>query len=230
MDKVDRDARGQSTLDAHKVIGDFTESAVQSYFEASGFSMTRFGVEHIFPQWTDVIVEDAHADPRKRGTFEAFAQQQDFSRFLRSFPDFVAIRTAPGPDGVREIFPVEVKFRTERVFSGEDRPLHTIRLSRESVAGYKCHWPSTLLVVVCYHARSMIGTRVRKLKEVSDSRVPIKESGYRRSWFYNVAHHGFRRLWDFEQGWFDAALGAETVARVITFADQVAQREGLSME
>jgi len=192
--------------------------------------MFRFGVEHIFPDWAGVIADDAYADRKVRGASDIFEQQQNLTKFLRSFPDFVAIRTAPSETGVREIFPVEVKFRTERVFPAAARPSHFIRLSDDSVAGYGKHWPSTLLVVVCYHARTMIATRIDKLKKVPDSQVPIKASDYRKSWLYDIARNGFRSLWDFEQGYFDADLAAETVAGVIAFADLVAQRDDLSLE
>ncbi len=91
-------------------------------------------------------------------------------------------------------------------------------------------WPSTLLVVVCHRARTMIATRVDRLTRVSDSRVPIEASDYRKSWLYNVARDGFRPLWDFEQGYFDFDLGAETVGDVIAFADLAAQRDDLALE
>lgn len=229
MNGINQLQRRLPALEENKLVGTFAENAVRDYFEASGFTMCRFGVEHVFPEWAEVIAEDAHADPQMRGTLDTFAQQQNLSRFLRSFPDFVAIRTVPSRNGVREIFPVEVKFRTERVFPGKGRPLQAVRLSDDSVAGYKEHWPSTLLVVVCYRNRTMLGTRVGKLAKIPDSRVPIRDSGHRRSWFYNIAGNGFRPLWDFEQGCFDPVLGARTVAEVITFADQARQREGLAL-
>jgi len=125
--------------------------------------MFRFGVEHIFPDWAGVIAEDAYADRKIRGTSDSFEQQQDLTKFLRSFPDFMAIRTAPSETGIREIFPVEVKFRTEQVFSRAGRQSHFIRLSNDSVAGYRKHWPSTLLVVVCHRAQTMIATRIDRL-------------------------------------------------------------------
>ena len=75
----------------------------------------------------------------------------------------------------------------------------------------------------------MIGTRVGKLAKIPDSWVPIRDSGHRRSWLYDIAGNGFRPLWDFEQGCFDAVLGAQTVADVIAAADQLRQREDLAL-
>ena len=230
MNEGSRTQGRRLTLEENKQVGDFTENAVCAYFEASGFSMSRFGVEHIFPDWAGVIADDAYADRKLRGTPDIFEQQQDLTKFLRSFPDFMAIRTAPSGTGTREIFPVEVKFRTEQVFPRLGRQSHFIRLSNDSVAGYRKHWPSTLLVVVCYRARTMIATRIDKLTDVPDSRVPIKASDYRKSWLYNSARNGFRPLWDFEQGYFDFDLGAETVGDVIAFADLAAQRDDLALE
>lgn len=230
MDEGSRIQGRRLTLEENKQVGDFTENAVCAYFEASGFSMFRFGVEHIFPDWAGVIADDAYADRKVRGTRDVFKQQQHLTRFLRSFPDFMAIRTAPGETGIREIFPVEVKFRTEQVFPRAGRQSHYIRLSNDSVAGYRKHWPSTLLVVVCYRARTIIATRIVNLTEAPDSQVPIKDSGYRKSWFHNSARNGFRPLWDFEQGYFDFDLGTETVGDVIAFADLAAQRDDLALE
>ena len=76
----------------------------------------------------------------------------------------------------------------------------------------------------------MIATRIDRLTKVPDSGVPIKESDYRKSWLYNSARNGFRPLWEFEQGYFDFDLGAETVDDVIAFADVAAQRDDLALE
>lgn len=194
MDKTSQIQRRRLTLEENKQIGDFTEDAVCAYFEASGFSMFRFGVEHIFPDWAGVIADDAYADRKVRGASDIFEQQQNLTKFLRSFPDFVAIRTAPSETGVREIFPVEVKFRTERVFPAAARPSHFIRLSDDSVAGYGKHWPSTLLVVVCYHARTMIATRIDKLKKVPDSQVLSRRPTTARAGFTTSRAMGSARF------------------------------------
>jgi hypothetical protein len=218
------------TLEDSKLLGDFAEDVVCKYFEASGFSMTRFGVEHIFPKWLNEIQEASDALLNQRQSRIAHEQQQEFVRFLRGFPDFVAIRKEPDEQGSREIFPVEVKFRTERKFDGYGGLMTAIRLSQESVKRYKDYWPSTLLVVVCYHDRTMIATRASKPRERPDGRVPIRDSGWRQSWFYNVKESGFLPIWTLKQGYFDAEQGHAAVAEIIGWADLVKNRENLIVE
>lgn len=210
-------------LETNKVIGDFVEKTIRDYFEESGFYMTPFGVEQIFGCLAPVILNDRYSDPSQRGDETTFTNQWDLARFLRSFPDFVAIRAASGKNGVREIFPVEVKFRVERCFGPPDDRITTVRLSDERLMSYQSHWPSTLLVVVGYHSRSIIGTRVRKLVRLPDHRVPIGDRPSRRSWFYDIKSCQFRPLWKSEQGWFCEERGRLAAEKIIKHVDEVRQ-------
>lgn len=220
-------------LEDARLLGDFTEDVVKRLFEDSGFHMERFGVEHLFGEHLAEIQEQFEARRDDRVSIEAFDEQQEFTRFLRCFPDFVAIRKEKDARGVREIFPVEVKFRTEREFHDPDRPgeqpMSAIRLSTDSVSLYQEYWPSTLLVVVLYRARTVVATRVKKLRQVPDGRVQARGSGG-RDWFFNVESHWFRPLWKFDQGYYDEARCKEAVAQIVAWAGEVTEREHLSVD
>lgn len=220
-------AMPRTDLEEEKLLGDFTEDVIKGLFEESGFHMERFGIEHLFNERLAEIHEQFEARRYERVSKDAFEAQQEFVGFLRCFPDFVAIRKERNADGIREIFPVEVKFRTEREFEDLDRPgsrLSTIRLSTNSVALYQQYWPSTLLVVVLYRARTIIGTRVKKLKQVPDGRIQARGiSG--GDWLYNVEEHCFRPLWKFQQGYYDEARCRQAAEQVATWAAEVRQRD-----
>ncbi|MCB8882890.1 hypothetical protein ACELLULO517_21770 [Acidisoma cellulosilytica] len=211
----------RAVFEDDKLIGEFAEEAIRAYFEASGFTMHRMGIEHLLPGTIDALHEDLLPDPRVAGHKDAMDQNLELVARLRFLPDFLAISRDLNARGVRDIFPVEVKFRTERDFSADGLTLRTVRLSRKSVAAYRDLWPTTLLVVVCYRGRRIIGTRVRKLVEIPDGRVSIRDSLWRGSWFYSIRSCEFLELPRFRQGCFDADGAKVIVDEVITFAEEV---------
>ena len=225
-------AASPARLEDAKLLGDFTEEVVERLFEDSGFHMERFGVEHLFARRLAEVQEQFEARRHDRVSADAFEEQQAFVGFLRCFPDFVTIRKEPDAQGAREVFPVGVKFRTERVFPDPDRPgrdaMRAIRLSTESVSLYQHYWPSTLLVIVLYGARTIIGTRVRKLRRIPDGRVPLHGGG--RDWFFNTESHWLRPLWRFDQGYYDEARCRAAVGEIVAWADEVKGRERLVVD
>ena len=82
----------QKGLEEEKLLGDYTENVVKRLFEASGFHMERFGVEHLFNKRLSEVREEFAARRDDRVSRESFEEQQEFVRFLRCFPDFEAIR------------------------------------------------------------------------------------------------------------------------------------------
>jgi hypothetical protein len=213
--------RREDEFEDDKLIGEFAEAVVKALFEASGFVMYRFGIEHLLPAVIGALHEFHLPDPAVASDERATNLKLDLIARLRYSPDFLAISAEPNASGVRDIFPVEVKFRTERDFSNGGAVLRTLRFSREGIAAYRSQWPTTLLVVVCYRAQKMIGTRVCKLREVSDARVAMRDSVWRGSWFYNVRSCDFQELARFRQGWFDAQEVNDAVNEIISFAEEV---------
>lgn len=81
------------------LVGEYAEEAVCRLFERSEYVIVPFGIERVFERHLDIIRS-------LRGS--------NFIDFLRSFPDFIAIRTVTEQDRCNEMFALEIKFRHER--------------------------------------------------------------------------------------------------------------------
>lgn len=221
----------RDVLEDNKLIGEFVEEAVCRYFQDCGFEMIRFGVEHFFPEsLLDLIRNDVGA-ALWPGQYEKTANKQlAFTEFLRSHPDFIAVHEGLYGKKIPGVFPVEVKFRTERIFPGNRRPLRTIRLSNARVEAYRTYWPSTILVVVCYKSKSLIATRIDKLPKTRDGRVPIAAYPGRGSWFYDIDSSDFRPLSSFCENVFDVERERAMVSEIVSFADEVRAEACLQRE
>jgi len=225
------DLNAMEFLEDNKLLGDFTENAIKKYFEKSGFEMVRFGVEHFLKQpLLDFVYDSINANWPHQYRDNVGTIQDSFTRFLRGHPDFIAIRPDFYGKGLPGIFPVEVKFRTERVFLGKGNPLHTVRLSKQHIETYSKYWPSTLVVVVCYKAKTILATRLKKLEEKPDFRVPIEAHDRRASWFYDLKQFEFHPLWSFKEDIFDADLGRKTALDIVKWADEVKTRNRLAID
>ena len=177
------------------LVGEYAEEAVCRLFEHSGYVIVPFGIERVFERHLDIIRS-------VRGS--------TFIDFLRSFPDFVAIRTATEQDRCNEMFALEIKFRHERTLvNGEI----AVRLSTDMIERYKAYWPSTMLVMVCYHKRTVLVTSVHNLQ--SDC------IHNRRDRFFDLGRCGFQPLWQRFPGHFSQVEVERVAADVIAWADEV---------
>jgi hypothetical protein len=111
-------------------IGQYAEKAISDLFERSGYEVQPFGVERLFKSHVEIITAERDATPSVRNKL-SYEHQRQFVDFLRSFPDFVAFRNASGCQRYHEVFPLEVKFRQERMFRDG---LTTVRLSLDTTA------------------------------------------------------------------------------------------------
>jgi len=218
-------------LEENKLLGDYTEDAIREYFERCGFFMVKFGVEHFLKKpLLDIVCDSRNINWPHYYEKNVGIKQDIFTQFLRCHPDFIAIHPDFYGKGLTGIFPVEVKFRTERIFPGKGNPLHTVRLSKQHIETYSQYWPSTLVVIVCYKAKTILGTRLEKLKEKRDFRVPIEAHDGRASWFYDLKQFDFHPLWTFKEDIFDPDLGRETALKIVEWADEVKTRNGLAVD
>jgi hypothetical protein len=203
--------------DEATAIGQYAEGAISDLFKRSGYDIEPFGIERVFKRHLEIITAERDATPSVRNKL-AYEHQRPFVDFLRSFPDFVAFRNASGCQRYHEVFPVELKFRQERMFRDG---LTTVRLSLDTIRRYKNYWPSTLLAIVCYHRRTILATRIHKLRLREDSRIPISLHERRRSWFFDLEQHDFLPLWKFVNGYFSQEDVERTATAVVTWANRL---------
>ena len=219
---LDKFADADRLRDEATAIGPYAEKAISDLFERSGYEVEPFGIERLFGRHLDIITTERDAKPSDR-TRVRHEHQQQFVNFLRSFPDFVVFRRGSGCQSDHQVFPVEIKFRQERMFRDG---LTTVRLSLDTVRRYNNYWPSTLLVVVCYHQRTILATRIHKLRLREDSRIPIRLHERRRSWFFDLEQHDFLPLWKFVNGYFSREDVERTATAVVTWANRLRSSHG----
>jgi hypothetical protein len=186
------------------LVGEYAEEAVRELFERSGYVILPFGIERLFEGYPDIT-------KRVRGSTPA---QRSFVDFLRSFPDFVAIRKAAERDGYDEAFPIEVKFRCERTWVDGTT---TVQLSTDMINRYKTYWPSTLLVMVCHTKRTVLAISVQNLQ------LNLDEMYYHRRGrgYFDLERCGFQPLWQLLHGHFSQVEVERVAADVIAWDREV---------